>query len=226
MAQLLALEPWWSKHERLWVTFDTLDAVSLLAHEQVAWAHHPVTRNLKNLFRNLVLARRVSARSGPTSLSQRAQGLQCPSICSANCSDTDRLRGGLRAVDTRSLTGQLCRPLTDLFLVQWPEQALLYPEAKVIGRLLMTAMLEMPRLPFTFVTVGTDHHPFDRLVNWVDSWTTDGEGRHALVKVEPRGCRRSRRLRLPPVPEHDGAFGLRMLWSAMEAPRPSWRRVH
>ncbi len=46
----------------------------------------------------------------------------------------------------------------------------------------MTAMLEMPRLPFTFATVGTDHHPFDRLVDWVDSWTTDGEGRHALVQ--------------------------------------------
>jgi UDP-N-acetylglucosamine transferase subunit ALG13 len=24
--------------------------------------------------------------------------------------------------------------------------------------------------PFFFVTVGTDHHPFDRLIEWVDSW--------------------------------------------------------
>ena len=24
--------------------------------------------------------------------------------------------------------------------------------------------------PFVFVTVGTDHHPFDRLVQWVDVW--------------------------------------------------------
>jgi UDP-N-acetylglucosamine transferase subunit ALG13 len=24
--------------------------------------------------------------------------------------------------------------------------------------------------PFVFVTVGTDHHPFDRLVRWVDAW--------------------------------------------------------
>ena len=27
-----------------------------------------------------------------------------------------------------------------------------------------------------FVTVGTDHHPFDRLVAWVDAWV--GAGRH------------------------------------------------
>jgi UDP-N-acetylglucosamine transferase subunit ALG13 len=24
--------------------------------------------------------------------------------------------------------------------------------------------------PFVFVTVGTDHHPFDRLIRWVDAW--------------------------------------------------------
>lgn len=31
--------------------------------------------------------------------------------------------------------------------------------------------------PMVFVTVGTDHHPFDRLVQWVDDWleSTDRE---------------------------------------------------
>jgi UDP-N-acetylglucosamine transferase subunit ALG13 len=28
--------------------------------------------------------------------------------------------------------------------------------------------------PLLLVTVGTDHHPFDRLVRWVDSWLTRG----------------------------------------------------
>lgn len=26
------------------------------------------------------------------------------------------------------------------------------------------------RSPLVFVTVGTDHHPFDRLIDWVDRW--------------------------------------------------------
>jgi UDP-N-acetylglucosamine transferase subunit ALG13 len=30
----------------------------------------------------------------------------------------------------------------------------------------------LPDPPFVFVTVGTDHHPFDRLVRWADGWTT------------------------------------------------------
>jgi UDP-N-acetylglucosamine transferase subunit ALG13 len=28
--------------------------------------------------------------------------------------------------------------------------------------------------PFVFVTVGTDHHPFHRLVRWVDGWLASG----------------------------------------------------
>jgi UDP-N-acetylglucosamine transferase subunit ALG13 len=27
--------------------------------------------------------------------------------------------------------------------------------------------------PFVFVTVGTDHHPFDRLIRWSDAWFMD-----------------------------------------------------
>lgn len=30
----------------------------------------------------------------------------------------------------------------------------------------------VPDHPFVFVTVGTDHHPFDRLINWADRWAT------------------------------------------------------
>jgi UDP-N-acetylglucosamine transferase subunit ALG13 len=29
------------------------------------------------------------------------------------------------------------------------------------------------RQPLVFVSVGTDHHPFDRLVGWVDAWLPD-----------------------------------------------------
>lgn len=31
-----------------------------------------------------------------------------------------------------------------------------------------------PILPLLFVTVGTDHHPFDRLIAWVDGWLARG----------------------------------------------------
>jgi UDP-N-acetylglucosamine transferase subunit ALG13 len=39
--------------------------------------------------------------------------------------------------------------------------------------------------PRIFVTVGTDHHPFDRLVQWIDDWMIEGGGAwHARVFVQ------------------------------------------
>ena len=65
LAQLVQLRPWWEQHRRTWVTFDTTDSLSLLAGERVIVGHHPTTRNIPNLLRNLLLAvgyfRRASA---------------------------------------------------------------------------------------------------------------------------------------------------------------------
>jgi hypothetical protein len=38
-------------------------------------------------------------------------------------------------IDSPTLTGRLCRPLSSLFLVQWEEQCRFYPGARVIGGL-------------------------------------------------------------------------------------------
>jgi UDP-N-acetylglucosamine:LPS N-acetylglucosamine transferase len=38
-------------------------------------------------------------------------------------------------IDSPTLTGRLCRPLSSLFLVQWEEQRRFYPGARVIGGL-------------------------------------------------------------------------------------------
>jgi UDP-N-acetylglucosamine transferase subunit ALG13 len=39
---------------------------------------------------------------------------------------------------------------------------------------------------FVFVTVGTDHHPFDRLVGWIDAWL-EGKAREAVRCFVQRG---------------------------------------
>jgi len=42
-----------------------------------------------------------------------------------------------------------------------------------LGRSLEIAGKTRGGLPLVFVTVGTDHHPFDRLIEWVDAWRRD-----------------------------------------------------
>jgi UDP-N-acetylglucosamine transferase subunit ALG13 len=38
--------------------------------------------------------------------------------------------------------------------------------------------------PLVFVTVGTDHHPYDRLMNWTDEWLEAGGAERAHVFVQ------------------------------------------
>ncbi|HZC27178.1 MAG TPA: UDP-N-acetylglucosamine--LPS N-acetylglucosamine transferase [Actinopolymorphaceae bacterium] len=137
LAQLLALKPWWEGRRRVWVTFATPDAQSRLRDEQVVWAHFPTTRNLRNLVRNALLAVRVLRRDRPDLVVSTGAGVAFPFFLVARVL---RIRTVYLEVydrlDTRTLTGRLCRPLSSLFCVQWEEQASLYKGSHVVGTLL------------------------------------------------------------------------------------------
>jgi len=137
LSQLMALQSWWTKHERYWITFDKPDARSLLADEQISWAYHPTTRNIPNLIRNFGVAWRALRRFRPDVVVSTGAAVAVPVFYLA------RLMG-IRTVyievydriDSATLTGRLCRPVSDIFAVQWTEQLALYPGAAVIGPLL------------------------------------------------------------------------------------------
>ncbi len=134
LAQLVALRPWANDHDRHWVSFDSPDALSILADEQVTWAHHPTTRNVPNLARNLVLAWRVLRRERPDVVLSTGAGVALPFFVLARLLRVptvylevyDRL-------DTPTLSGRLCRPFATRMLVQWEEQRKLYRDAEVVG---------------------------------------------------------------------------------------------
>lgn len=135
LTQLMQLREWWEQHERLWVTFDTEDAVSKLRGEQVVWAHHPTTRNLPNLLRNSTVAWRTLRDFRPEAIVSTGAGVAVPFFW------LHRLVGAATVylevfdrIDSRTLTGRLCEPVTDLFMVQWPEQKLLYRSSVLVGQ--------------------------------------------------------------------------------------------
>jgi UDP-N-acetylglucosamine:LPS N-acetylglucosamine transferase len=137
LAQLHRLEHYWTQHDRRWVTFDKAHAQSLLREEDVVWAYHPTTRNVFNLARNWRLARKVLDSYAPDVVISNGAGVAFPFFVEAR-------RRGIRTVyievydrfDSRTLTGRLCEPFTDLFALQWPEQRDLYRDGVVIGPLL------------------------------------------------------------------------------------------
>jgi UDP-N-acetylglucosamine:LPS N-acetylglucosamine transferase len=137
LIQLHNLRPWWERHDRMWVTFRKLDSRSLLAGERVAWAHHPTTRNLPNLVRNLLLAWRLLRSFRPDVVVSSGAGVAFPFFLVA------RLLGPKTVyvevydrIDSATMTGRLCYPFSNLFLLQWEEQRRSYPKGVVIGSLL------------------------------------------------------------------------------------------
>ncbi len=137
LAQLYALRPWWRRFARVWVTFASADAHSLLEGERVVHAYAPTTRNLWNLVRNTVLAWRVLRRLRPTVVVSTGAGVAFPFFLVARILGIPTIYVEVfDRIETPTLTGRLCYPLTDRFLLQWEEQARLYPKGRVIGPLL------------------------------------------------------------------------------------------
>src|SRR5688572_25807684 len=78
LLQLVQLADSWPREVRVWVTFDTTDARSLLAGEEVVLANHPTNRSLKNLLRNSLLAIRTIRRLRPRAVVSTGAGVAVP----------------------------------------------------------------------------------------------------------------------------------------------------
>jgi UDP-N-acetylglucosamine:LPS N-acetylglucosamine transferase len=136
LAQLHQLRPWWERHDRMWVTFLKPDALSLLAGERIAWAHQPTTRNIPNMLRNLKLSWKILRSYRPDVVVSTGAGVAFPFFVTAKLLGIKTVYLEVYdRIDSRTVTGRLCHPFSDLFLVQWDEQKPLYPKAQVVGRL-------------------------------------------------------------------------------------------
>lgn len=137
LAQLLALRPWWQVRERAWVTFNTPDALSQLEGEAVDFAHHPTTRNVRNLLRNCVVAAKVLRRRRPDLVVSTGAAVAIPFFLLGKLLGIQTVYVEVYdRVSSRTVSGRICRPLSSGFFVQWAEQQPLYAGSQVIGRLL------------------------------------------------------------------------------------------
>jgi UDP-N-acetylglucosamine:LPS N-acetylglucosamine transferase len=137
LAQLARLRPWWEKHDRVWVTFPTADAISVLRGERVVWGYHPTTRNIPNLVRNTAVAWRVLRHYRPHLVVSTGAGIAFPFFVLGRILEVDTVYVEVfDRIDSATLTGRLCYPLADLFVLQWPEQLRFYPRGTVVGALI------------------------------------------------------------------------------------------
>jgi beta-1,4-N-acetylglucosaminyltransferase len=137
LLQLRLLEEVWRDRSRLWVTHRRDDAVSLLAAEDVVFAHGPTTRNVGNLLRNVALAWQVVRRHRPRVVLTTGAGIAVPFAW------VGRLHGAevvyvesLTRVGEASLSCRLIRPIASRTYVQWPELARRLRGVRYVGSVL------------------------------------------------------------------------------------------
>jgi beta-1,4-N-acetylglucosaminyltransferase len=137
LTQLFQLRQWWEQRERIWVSFDDEHARTILSGERVEFAYSPTTRNIPNAVRNLRLAWRLLRSERPDVIVSDGAGVAFPFFLVARILGVKTVYIEVYdRISRPTLTGRLCYPITDLFLLQWPTQAASYPKGRVIGGLL------------------------------------------------------------------------------------------
>jgi UDP-N-acetylglucosamine:LPS N-acetylglucosamine transferase len=134
LLQLLQLADLWPKERRHWVTFEKIDAVSLLAGEKTTWAHHPTNRSIPNLIRNLGLALRMVRRRRVQAIVTTGAGVAVPFVILGRILGVNVVYIESMARSTSpSLTGRLIYPFADTFIIQWPGLRRFFKRAKSFG---------------------------------------------------------------------------------------------
>jgi UDP-N-acetylglucosamine:LPS N-acetylglucosamine transferase len=136
LLQLSSLRDAWAGYTHAWIvgSHEGSDVETLLAGEQVFRAHSPAARSLRNLVRNVVLARRLVGTLRPRVVLTTGAAVAVPFTWVA------RLRGArivyvesLARAERPSLSCRLIAPVADRLYVQWPELLAALPRARYAG---------------------------------------------------------------------------------------------
>jgi len=141
LLQLWSLREAWAGRAHAWVvaSHEGSDVDSLLEGDRVFFAHSPANRSVKNLVRNLLLARRLFRRLQPQVVLTTGAAVAVPFAWVA------RLRGvrivyieSLARAERPSLSCRLVAPVADRVYVQWPELLGALPRARYAGTVFPT----------------------------------------------------------------------------------------
>ena len=137
LSQLFHVREAFQNYGKLWITFPSQDAQSLLENEEVIWAYYPTNRNLLNLVRNAWLAWRLLRREKPDVIVSTGAGVGVPFIWIGYLLKIPTIFiESITFSDKRSLSGKLVYPFVDHYYVQWPDLAQKYPKAIYKGQVL------------------------------------------------------------------------------------------
>lgn len=132
---LYMLKPFWEDKDHFWATFDKKDALTMLAGEKKIYpVYYPSNRSVKALIINTHRAIKILKAEKPDIIISSGAAPAVPffyigkmmGIKTVFIEAFDRFNKG-------SLTGRLCYPVSDVFVVQWESMKEVYPKAVYLG---------------------------------------------------------------------------------------------
>jgi beta-1,4-N-acetylglucosaminyltransferase len=134
LIQMLALREAWSSFSHVWVTFDKSDARSLLAGEEVVFAHSPTNRSVRNLVRNLLVAWSTIRRLRPRVVLTTGAGVAVPFAWLGRILGAEVIYvESFTRIDGPSVTCRLVGRAANRIYVQWPDLLPLVPRSRYAG---------------------------------------------------------------------------------------------
>lgn len=134
LTHLKLLKNFWENNDRFWVTFDKQDAQNILKNERRYNAFFPTNRNIKNLILNTFLAFKILSKERPDLIISSGAAVAVPFFYIGKLFGCKTIYIEVfDRVDKPTLTGRLVYPVTDRFIVQWPEMKKVYPKSIDLG---------------------------------------------------------------------------------------------
>jgi hypothetical protein len=136
LLELLALEPWWSRHDVAWAAVPAADTHPLLAGQHVHWIGDVSVRRPLGLLPGLLRARRILRSERPDLVVSAGSGPAVPFFVLAALTDIPTLWiSTLNVLRSPGLTARICARLASQVLLQHSSQRAAHPEGVVIGEL-------------------------------------------------------------------------------------------
>lgn len=134
LTHLYMLKPFWQDKQRFWVTFDKEDARSLLQGEKMYPAYYPSNRSFKALIINTYRAINILWKERPDLIVTSGAAPAIPFFWIGKLMKKKTVYIEVfDRIDKSTISGKLCYPVTDKFIVQWEEMKQVYSKAVNLG---------------------------------------------------------------------------------------------
>ena len=136
LLDLLALRPWWSRHDVSWVAVPGSDTREVLAGERVTWAEELTPRQPLALARAVVAARRHLRRDRIDLVVSAGTGVAVPYFLAARSAGVPAWWvETLNVLAGAGIAARVCARAGDLVLVQHSAMLADHPRALFVGEL-------------------------------------------------------------------------------------------